>query len=72
VRGQPDDDESGQQACGLSAPKKTLAASQRGEQERTQWPEQMKQVDAKPLVVAKACGSNIALTPLFSGTDVPL
>jgi transposase len=42
-----------------------LGASERNEQERASWREQMKQLDAKRLVVLDECGSNIALTPLY-------
>ena len=59
------DDESGYQACGLDAKKKTLGASERREEERAGWREQMKQVDARRLVVVDECGSNIALTPIY-------
>jgi transposase len=46
--------------------KKSLAASERREEERAQWREQMKEWEAKQLVVVDECGSNIALTPLFA------
>lgn len=64
--GQHGDDEPGHQAHGLDAKKKTLGASERREEERTSFREQMKQVDAKHLVVVDECGSNIALTPRYA------
>jgi transposase len=63
--GQHVDDEPCHQACGLDAEKKTLGASERREEERAKWREQMKEVDARRLVVVDECGSNIALTPLY-------
>jgi hypothetical protein len=51
--------------------KKTLGASERREEERTQWREQMKQVDATRLVIVDECGSNIALTPLYAWARHP-
>jgi transposase len=59
------DDEPCHQACGLDAQKKTLGASERREEERAKWREQMKEIDAKRLVIVDECGSNIALTPLY-------
>ena len=50
----------------MDAQKKTLGASERREEERAKWREQMKQVDAKRLVIIDECGSNIALTPLYA------
>jgi transposase len=49
----------------VDAKKKTLGASERREEERTSWREQMKQLDARRLVIVDECGSNIALTPLY-------
>jgi transposase len=43
-----------------------LAATERNEQERARWREQVKELDAKRLVVLDECGSNIALTPLYA------
>lgn len=57
--------ESGDQAAGLDAKKKTLAATERREEERAQFRQQMKELDAKRLVVVDECGSNIALTPRY-------
>jgi transposase len=59
-------DEPGHQARGLDAKKKTLGASERREEERASFREQMKDVDARRLVVVDECGSNIALTPLYA------
>jgi transposase len=64
--GQPLDDESCHQAPGLVTKKKTLGATERNEQERASWREQMKELDAKRLVVLDECGSNIALTPIYA------
>src|SRR5215468_1931212 len=60
------DDKSCHQAAGLVTKKKTLGASERNEQERASWREQVKELDAKRLVVLDECGSNIALTPLYA------
>lgn len=46
--------------------KKTLGASERNEQDRARWREQIKEVDAKRLVVLDECGSNTALTPRYA------
>jgi transposase len=43
-----------------------MGASERREEERGKFREQMKQVDARRLVVVDECGSNIALTPLYA------
>ena len=59
------DHESSDQAGGLDAQKKTLGASERREEERGKFREQMKQMDARRLVIVDECGSNIALTPLY-------
>jgi len=50
----------------VDAQKKTLGASERREQERAQFREQMKLLDATRLVIVDECGSNIALTPLYA------
>jgi transposase len=60
------DDESCHQALGLVTKKKTLGATERNEQERARWREQVTELDAKLLVVLDECGSNIALTPLYA------
>jgi hypothetical protein len=54
------------QARGLDAQKKTVGASERGEEERVRWREQRKEVDAKRVVVVDECGSHIALPPLYA------
>jgi len=64
--GQHSNDEPGDQARGLDAQKKTLAASERREEERTSWREQVKPLDAKRLVFVDESGSNVALTPLYA------
>jgi hypothetical protein len=51
---------------GLDTKNKSLAASERREEERASFREQMKECEAKQLVVVDECGSNIALTPLFA------
>lgn len=58
-------DEPGHQAVRLDPKKKTLAASERREEERARFREQMKEMDATRLVVVDECGSNIALTPVY-------
>ncbi len=60
------DHESCHQTIRLVTKKKTLGASERNEQERASWREQIKGLDAKQLVVLDECGSNIALTPLYA------
>ncbi len=60
------DDEPCYQAARLDAEKKTLAASERNEEERASWREQMKPCDASRLVFLDECGSNIALTPVYA------
>ena len=50
-------------AWGGRAKKDGSRASERREEERAGWREQMKQLDARRLVVVDECGSNIALTP---------
>jgi transposase len=50
----------------LDTKKKSLAASERHEEERARWREQMKEGEAKPWVFVDECGSNIALTPLYA------
>jgi transposase len=43
-----------------------LAASERSEEERARWRDQMKEHDASQFVFVDECGSNIALTPLYA------
>lgn len=43
-----------------------MAASERREEERVGWREQMKEVDATRLIFLDECGSTIALTPLYA------
>jgi transposase len=54
------------QADWLDSKKKTLDASERNEEARAAWREQLKQLDAKQLVIIDECGSNIGLTPLYA------
>jgi transposase len=64
--GQHRDHEPGDQARGLDAQKKTLAASERRQEDRASFREQVKPLDAKRLVFVDESGSNIALTPLYA------
>jgi transposase len=59
------DDESSHQGLEVDTKKKSLAASERNEEERASWREQMKECDTSQLVFLDECGSNIALTPLY-------
>ena len=43
-----------------------MAASERSQEERASWREQVKEREASQLVVVDECGSNIALTPLYA------
>jgi transposase len=60
------DDESCHQTLGLDTKKKSLAASERNEEERASWREQVKEREANRLVFVDECGSNIALTRLYA------
>ena len=64
--GQHRDHEPSHQAPGLDAEKKALAASERREDERASFREQVKPLDANRLVFVDESGSNIALTPLYA------
>lgn len=64
--GQRSDHESSDQAAGLDAQKKTLAASERREEERVRFRNQVKEVDASQLIFLDESGSNIALTPRYA------
>lgn len=64
--GQPLDDERSGPTGGVDAKKKSLAASERNEQERENWRQQMSQQEVNRLVFLDECGSNIALTPLYA------
>jgi transposase len=66
LAGEHHDDGSGHQAGRLDAKKKTLGASERNEEAREAWREQLKLLDAHKLVVIDECGSNIGLTPLYA------
>lgn len=50
----------------MDAKKKTLGATERDEQVRAAWREQLKPLDASRLVVIDECGSTISLTPLYA------
>ena len=60
------DDEPRHQAHRLDPQKKTLAASERREEERASFREQVKPLDANQLVFVDESGSNVALTPLYA------
>jgi transposase len=49
----------------LDTKKKSLAASERNEEERVSWRQQVSGVEAKRQVFVGECGSNIALAPLY-------
>ena len=51
---------------GWTRKKKTLGATERHEEARSMWREQMKLVDARKLVIVDETGSNIGLTPLYA------
>ena len=60
------DDESCHQSIGMDAQKKTLGASERDEDARKAFREQIKGIDASKLLVVDETGSNIGLTPLYA------
>ena len=64
--GESIDHEPGYQAGRLDQKKKTLGASERDEEARAAWQEQIERLDARKLVVIDECGSNISLTPLYA------
>ncbi len=64
--GQHSDHEPSHQAHGLDAEKKSLAASERREEERASFREQVKPLDANRLVFVDESGCNVALTPLYA------
>ena len=43
-----------------------MGASERNQEARAAWREQLKHLDARKLVVIDECGSNIGLTPLYA------
>jgi transposase len=49
----------------MDTKKKSLAASERHEQDRAHWRKQVSPLPAKPLVFVDEAGSHIALTPLY-------
>ena len=51
---------------GLDAQKKTLAATERDEQQRQQWRAQVSTPTADQFVVIDECGSNLNLTPRYA------
>jgi len=58
--------ESSYSAHWLDAEKKSLVASERREEERAAWREQVSHLDVNQFVFVDECGSNIALTPLYA------
>jgi transposase len=50
----------------LDTKKKSLVASERREEERAAWREQVSPLDVSQFVFVDECGSNIALTPLYA------
>jgi hypothetical protein len=64
--GEQHDDGACDQANGMDEKKKTMGATERNQEARAAWREQLKQLDARKLVVIDECGSNIALTPLYA------
>jgi transposase len=63
--GEPDDDVAGAAAPRLDAQKKSLAASERDEEARTAWREQVAQLDPEWLVFVDECGTHTSLTRLY-------
>jgi len=51
---------------GVTRKKKTLGATERNEEARRVWWEEMKKVDANQLVIVDETGSHIGLTPLYA------
>lgn len=51
---------------GLDTQKKTLAATERDEQQRQQWRDRIKQHRADEFVVLDECGSNLNMTPRYA------
>lgn len=64
--GEYDNDGSCHQTGRLDAKKKTMGATERNEEARAAWREQLKHLDARKLVVIDECGSNIGLTPVYA------
>ena len=60
------DHETSYQRTGLDTKKKSLRASERNEEERSSWQEQIQSRDASQFVFVDESGSNIALTPLYA------
>jgi len=58
--------EPGDATAGLDTKKKSLAASERRQEERASWREQLKEQDTSEFVFVDECGSNLALTPLYA------
>jgi hypothetical protein len=62
---------SSDQAVGLDAKKKSLAATERNEEERAAWRENASRLPTESLVFLDECGSNIALTPVYARAPNP-
>jgi len=65
-QGQHFHDESGHRALAVDPKKKVLEASERKEEERNQWREDIQERDASKFVFLDESGSNIALTRLYA------
>ncbi|MDP9352334.1 MAG: IS630 family transposase [Chloroflexota bacterium] len=50
----------------MDAKKRTMGASERDEQARTEWKEQVKQFDPKRMVFVDECGSSVSLAPIYA------
>jgi transposase len=66
ARGQRENDGSRHQAVRLDSKKKSVVASERDEEAREAWRKQTSRLDREQFVIIDECGSNIALTPLYS------
>jgi transposase len=60
------DHESRYQETRLDTKKKSLAATERNEEERAAWREKANQLPTESLVFLDECGSNIALTSVYA------
>ncbi len=66
LAGEPSHHESGHRELELDAKKKTLRASEQDEIARAAWREQARALESEQLVFLDACGSHIAMTPLYA------
>jgi transposase len=60
------DDKPRHQATGVDSKKKSMGATERNEEERATWREQVSKLESHHLVFVDECGTNIALTPLYA------